>query len=302
MSSNDNTEQNSSELLENGINLEGISVGEATEYDATDNDDNKSELNEEKKSEEIPQEVETTTVPENDADATKEPSTIETSKVLGIAPSSAIPMVGTAVLTEKQTDILVKNEEVRKMDDNDDGVDDDDDDLFGDGDDDDDDENPVNENEEEVKEPENMVQPEVAVEASASVEAAVPLKFEAQESEVDAKAGDDLKPDNAGPDDVAHVESMEESSTNVSVPIPRKNSGGSSPVGKKMTYTKAALTALGLPDGVNVPYSVDKERLLNNNPNNRKMMDTLRGLPVKLVNDALTEYDDAVQVSTMISN
>lgn len=80
--------------------------------------------------------------------------------------------------------------------------------------------------------------------------------------------------------------------------IPRKSNGLGSPISKRkpITYTKAALAALGLPDGVNVPYSVDKEKLLNNNPNNRKMMDTLRGLPVKLVNDALTEYDDAVQV------
>jgi Heterogeneous nuclear ribonucleoprotein Q acidic domain len=100
------------------------------------------------------------------------------------------------------------------------------------------------------------------------------------------------------------------SSSVVSTTIPRKNSAtgatvSGSPEVKKhtITYTTEILSSLGLPEGILVPFSVDKEKLLNNNPNNRKMMDTLRSLPVKLVNDALSEYDDAVQVKgTSIRN
>lgn len=46
----------------------------------------------------------------------------------------------------------------------------------------------------------------------------------------------------------------------------------------------------GLPDGVSIPKSVHGKLLQG------KLLDTLRGLPINLINDALTEYDDAVQI------
>jgi hypothetical protein len=102
--------------------------------------------------------------------------------------------------------------------------------------------------------------------------------------------------------------------------IPRKgsangNSNGSpngeisSPVSPKATVTSttstkstattstsaAAPTVLragnkyGLPEGVKIPASVDTASLLQG-----RLLDTLKSLPVNLINDALTEYDDAV--------
>jgi hypothetical protein len=46
----------------------------------------------------------------------------------------------------------------------------------------------------------------------------------------------------------------------------------------------------GLPAGVNMPKSVHTKLLQG------RLLETLRGLPINLINDALTEYDDAVQI------
>lgn len=52
-------------------------------------------------------------------------------------------------------------------------------------------------------------------------------------------------------------------------------------------------TLFGLPEGVQVPPSVDASLLQGGGG---KLLDTLKQLPVPLINDALTEFDDAVQV------
>jgi hypothetical protein len=57
-------------------------------------------------------------------------------------------------------------------------------------------------------------------------------------------------------------------------------------------------TRYGLPPGVNVPASIVRSKLLEvemNTPGS-KLMDVLKSLPVNLINDALTEYDDAVEI------
>ena len=64
----------------------------------------------------------------------------------------------------------------------------------------------------------------------------------------------------------------------------------------KQTYTPG--TRYGLPVGVDVPASIVQSKLLEvemNTPGS-KLMDVLKSLPVNLINDALTEYDDAVEI------
>lgn len=62
----------------------------------------------------------------------------------------------------------------------------------------------------------------------------------------------------------------------------------------------------GLPFGVNVPASIVRTKLLEvemNTPGS-KLMEVLKSLPINLINDALTEYDDAVEIkgATAIRN
>lgn len=48
-------------------------------------------------------------------------------------------------------------------------------------------------------------------------------------------------------------------------------------------------TTMGLPEGVMIPVSIDSSLLAG------KLLDTLQQLPIELINDALVEYDDALQ-------
>lgn len=48
-------------------------------------------------------------------------------------------------------------------------------------------------------------------------------------------------------------------------------------------------TTMGLPEGVMIPVSIDATLLAG------KLLDTLQQLPIELINDALVEYDDALQ-------
>lgn len=68
--------------------------------------------------------------------------------------------------------------------------------------------------------------------------------------------------------------------------IPRKSETSKTENGSALIQGKE----FGLPDGVTVPASV-KPALLQG-----RLLDTLKGLPTQLINDALTEYDDAVQI------
>jgi len=54
----------------------------------------------------------------------------------------------------------------------------------------------------------------------------------------------------------------------------------------------------GLPDGVVVPYTIVQNRLLDVEMHapGSKLLAVLKSLPVNLINDALTEYDDAVEI------
>jgi hypothetical protein len=90
-------------------------------------------------------------------------------------------------------------------------------------------------------------------------------------------------------------------------PIPRKSSsnGGATLQGQPSMNTYPSDAAgktpgfkYGLPDGVFVPASIVRSRLLEAEmaSGTSKLMDTLKSLPVNLINDALTEYDDAVDI------
>jgi hypothetical protein len=68
---------------------------------------------------------------------------------------------------------------------------------------------------------------------------------------------------------------------------PVKVSTGAPPVSSASSSTASKF---GLPDGVHIPASVQTSLLQG------RLLETLRSLPVNLMNDALTEYDDAVQI------
>lgn len=85
-----------------------------------------------------------------------------------------------------------------------------------------------------------------------------------------------------------------ESAASVGSPraIPRKSSTQASPAktaGGGSTKTVIA-SNFGLPGGVTIPASVTTTVLQG------RLLETLRSLPTNLINDALTEYDDAVQI------
>jgi hypothetical protein len=74
--------------------------------------------------------------------------------------------------------------------------------------------------------------------------------------------------------------------------IPRKSSTQASPAkaaGGGSTNTVSP-SSFGLPIGVTIPVSVTTKVLQG------RLLETLRSLPTNLINDALTEYDDAVQI------
>jgi hypothetical protein len=79
--------------------------------------------------------------------------------------------------------------------------------------------------------------------------------------------------------------------------IPRKQMAYSPPSKPNNTSSPASASggSHGLPVGVTIPKSAEK--LLNG-----KLLDTLNSLPINLINDALTEYDDAVEVSPCNQN
>jgi Heterogeneous nuclear ribonucleoprotein Q acidic domain len=180
---------------------------------------------------------------------------------------------------------------------------DDDDDLFG-GDDDDD--------ENHVKDVE--VAPTVSgtvVSSTATLEAPAISVTEFVKSEPYAQ-----DPTNAGAV-ILKTEADQEASENqeaaavaspvtAEVSIPRKSNVASKPQTpvthsissppQKPHFTPG--TRYGLPPGVNVPVSIVRTKLLEaemNTPGS-KLMDVLKSLPVNLINDALTEYDDAVEI------
>jgi hypothetical protein len=84
--------------------------------------------------------------------------------------------------------------------------------------------------------------------------------------------------------------------TLLSVTIPRKSSTNSNSSPAEIESPSMSLvedpraTKFGLPKGVTLPKSVNDESL------NDRLLDTLRSLPLQLINDALQEYDDAVVV------
>jgi hypothetical protein len=64
-----------------------------------------------------------------------------------------------------------------------------------------------------------------------------------------------------------------------------------SAIPRKPSTDEKAGAKYGLPDGVRIPASVQDKSLLHG-----KILDALKGLPAELINESLTEYDDAVQI------
>jgi hypothetical protein len=92
------------------------------------------------------------------------------------------------------------------------------------------------------------------------------------------------------------------SAQNSGTSIPRKQNESSKDTNKKAQYSGTLLAAhtsnnanntasqkFGLPNGVIVPSTVTAKLLQG------KLLETLKSLPVNLINDALTEYHDAIQ-------
>jgi Heterogeneous nuclear ribonucleoprotein Q acidic domain len=180
-----------------------------------------------------------------------------------------------------------------------------DDDLFGGGDDDDNDDDIVITTK--VLEEKPLAVPEAAVPSEPPLvlvnEGLVPVEAIPEVpslSEIETP-----KTAVAGSSDETKTES--EVATSPELAIPRKSSSSSAKTytavtnnnsnsGQTQHYTPG--TRYGLPPGVNVPVSIVRTKLLEvemNTPGS-KLMDVLKSLPINLINDALTEYDDAVEI------
>jgi Heterogeneous nuclear ribonucleoprotein Q acidic domain len=84
-------------------------------------------------------------------------------------------------------------------------------------------------------------------------------------------------------------ESPRPSSDALTLTIPRKSSTTSGTNQSMSLVEDPRATKYGLPKGVTLPESVKDDAL------NGRMLETLQSLPLQLINDALQEYDDAVQ-------
>jgi Heterogeneous nuclear ribonucleoprotein Q acidic domain len=82
--------------------------------------------------------------------------------------------------------------------------------------------------------------------------------------------------------------------------LPPAPSGTTAPSKTNSNNTSGRVSGsrFGLPAGVFVPNSIVHSKLLESEMNTpgSKLMDVLKSLPVNLINDALTEYDDAVEI------
>jgi hypothetical protein len=81
------------------------------------------------------------------------------------------------------------------------------------------------------------------------------------------------------------------SPSTASAPRTSSSTNGSSPLEFKTDTSTPEASKFGLPAKVNLPKS-----LINSNLLKGRLLETLLGLPIKSINDALTEYDDAVQI------
>jgi hypothetical protein len=121
------------------------------------------------------------------------------------------------------------------------------------------------------------------VTAEAEAAEALPIK-----SDPDDPTSDD--------DDLFGEESDEEEKPKPATPPPTKASARVSQVSvieKPIPRTSPSsneASRFGLPAGVSMPKSVQTKLLQG------RLLETLRSLPINLINDALTEYDDAVQI------
>lgn len=165
-----------------------------------------------------------------------------------------------------------------------DADDDDEDDLFGDGDDDG------------ISEPNESTTPKID-EAPVATPTPAATSTTTTAGALPPSATDDVviprkqpppttTPSNSAQDDIV---------------IPRKsNSAKVAPSSPAATSTKPRVSGVryGLPEGVVVPQSIVDNRLLDVEMHapGSKLLEVLKSLPVNLINDALTEYDDAVEI------
>eukprot|EP00980_Cylindrotheca_fusiformis_P014818 scaffold4031_cov135-Cylindrotheca_fusiformis.AAC.5 len=160
--------------------------------------------------------------------------------------------------------------------------DDDDEDLFGDG------------SDEEQETPTPTSQPTAQTETSRDLEKPIPLKTNGQgTSETPEPSKAPTVPSNqarsietpiprATPEPSKAPTVPSNQARSIETPIPR--------AAPKNFNMGAAPNRFGLPAGVNIPKSVQPKLLQG------KLLETLKTLPLNLINDALTEFDDAVQI------
>ena len=177
-----------------------------------------------------------------------------------------------------------------------------DEDLFG-GDDDDEEE----EEDKAKKEEESKPAEETDVKAEGTAAAPAPAAAAPSTETTEAAPSTDAKPAEtpvkaepaAAPTPAATPTITPVTDTNVKTPpvssptasIPRKgNESSASPARPRAMLGGIDPSRFGLPGAVVIPPSV-KAGVLSG-----KLLDTLKTLPPQLINDALTEYDDAVQI------
>ncbi len=130
------------------------------------------------------------------------------------------------------------------------------------------------------------------------IKAESPVKEEATATPIDPKPAEEVSNTN-----LASIprKSASTSSPKSSVSSSLKQEPSSSPIPKKPTSSLAAVVATsdapaayGLPKGTIIPASIREDIMRQSGG---KLLETLRGLgDVNLINDALQEYDDAVQL------
>ncbi|CAJ1944377.1 unnamed protein product [Cylindrotheca closterium] len=203
-------------------------------------------------------------------------------------------------MSTEDPDPSAATEETPNADENADGSDDDED-LFGEGS---DDEEAAEEANGDAKED---AQEEAAEESKEGAPAPAPESnstfiIDKAPAPVEAPAAASPAPANnpspAKKMDAPIPRTSSASGGNITSPIPRsttipRNTIPKSPpkaASPSPAKSSSGPEAYNLPSGVNMPESVNNKLLQG------RLLDTLRSLPTNLINDALTEYDDAVKV------
>jgi len=157
----------------------------------------------------------------------------------------------------------------------------DEDDLFGDGSD-------------EEKEPDQEKAPQAeAKEESTAAAPTNPQADDAAPKETSASEPSDVKSETepTNPAVESTSVSIPRKANQAPPPAPSMSSTFPPPASPNSDFSHVDPVSLGLPSTVRIPKSVDPKLLRQG-----KLLETIKGLPPNLINDALVEYDDAVEI------